>query len=92
MHVMNVKATALADDGSSDIHTYVYCTVICTYVRTYTHSTNHVFYIEDPPINDVIASTNRAPSDLSGFDIFIMWTVSGFVYVEAFLYVQKHTL
>ena len=29
-----------------------------------------------PPINDVTASTSRMPSDLSGFNIFIMWTVS----------------
>ena len=36
-----------------------------------------IYFIQDPPpINDVTASTSRTPSDLSGFDIFIMWTVS----------------
>ena len=36
------------------------------------------YFIQDPPpINDVTASTSRTPSDLSGYDIFIMWIVSG---------------
>ena len=44
-----------------------------------THSLTYVLcVIQDPPsINDVTVSTSRTPSDLSGFDIFIMWTVSG---------------
>ena len=37
-----------------------------------------MYFVQGPPlINDVTASTSRTPSDLSGFDIFIMWTVSG---------------
>ena len=42
------------------------------------HSINVIYFIQDPPpINDVTASATTTPSDLSGFDIYIMWTVSG---------------
>ena len=44
---------------------------------------------DPPPINDVTASTSRTPSDLSGFDIFVMWTVSGLaLYVGSYMW--KH--
>ena len=44
-----------------------------------TYYTLLVHFIQvPPPINDVTLSTFTTPSDLSGFDIFIMWTVSEF--------------
>ena len=61
----------------------MYCTYlwVCN-IRIHSTIVNACNVIQDPPpINDVTTSTNRAPSDLSGFDIFIMWTVSEFVYV-----------
>ena len=63
----------------TDIRTYVY---ICTFYYIYVYTVGAYVYVicfiqDPPPINDVTASTSRIPSDLSGYDIFIMWTVSG---------------
>ena len=56
---------------------YVYVYTVGAYVYV-------ICFIQDPPpINDVTASTSRTPSDLSGFDIFVMWTVSGLCTCES---------
>ena len=49
-----------ANDVSSDV----------SYVYTFYYNT------DPPPVNDVKTSISRTPSNLSGFDIFITWTVS----------------
>ena len=59
------------------------------YVRIHCWSICVIYFIQDPPINDVTASTSRTPSNLSGFDIFIMWTVSGLCTCEIIIAVYK---
>ena len=57
------------------MYIYIY---ILLHIRIHCWSICVIYFIQDPPpINDVTASTSRTPSDLSGYDIFIMWTVSG---------------
>ena len=70
----------------TDIHTHTY---ILLHIHIHCWSICVIYFIQDPPpINDVTASTNRTPSDLSGFDIFIMWTVSGLCTCKVLLYLK----
>ena len=62
------------------MHIFYYSYILLVHVCNY-------FIQDPPPVNKVTASTNdmttviknnvTTPSSLSGFDIFIMWTVSG---------------
>ena len=56
-----------------------------------------MYFIQDPPPINVAASTSRTPSDVCGFDIFIMWTVSGLytcksiaVYIQIVVAIRTH--
>ena len=60
--------------------------VVCTFYHFLFLQFVVTYFLDPPSINNVTASTSRTPSDLSGFDIFIMWTVSGlYTYVRMYI-------